>query len=243
MCGRYVITSPLEAILRLFDAVERPNLAPRYNVAPTQDVPIVRARREAMDLGGRGRELALVRWGLIPHWAKDPGIGNRLINARGESVTQKPAFRDSFARRRCLVVADGFYEWRAGPGGKQPYLIRLKGGGLMVFAGLWAQWTPSEQSPGQPAGPPPDARPVETCTIVTTEANALVAPIHGRMPVIVPHDGYDAWISGPAEDAMALLRPYAPDAMEAFPVSRRVNNARVDEPDLVVPLAVQQSLL
>ena len=239
MCGRYVITSPLEAILRLFDVVERPNLAPRYNVAPTQDVPIVRARREGADGGEQGRELVLVRWGLIPHWAKDAGIGNRLINARSESVAQKPAFRDSFARRRCLIVADGFYEWQAAPGGKQPYLIRMKDGGPIAFAGLWSRWIPREQPPGSSS----DDRPVDTCSIVTTQANALVAPIHGRMPVIVPQHGHEAWISGSAEDAAGFLHPYDPDAMQAFPVSRRVNSARVDEPDLVVPLATQRSLL
>ena len=231
MCGRYMITSPLEAIRDLFDLadgmpVASDALSPRYNVAPTQDVPIVRTRPD-----GVGRELALLRWGLIPHWAKDEGIGNRLINARGESVADKPSFRDSYRRRRCLVVADGFYEWKKEGTRKQPYYIRLKGGGAFGFAGLWSSWKR------------PDGGSVESCTIITTEPNALCAGIHDRMPVIVPPSRHADWLAPARTDGQALLEPYDSQAMEAWPVSPRVGNPRNDDPRLVEPLARQADLL
>ena len=159
MCGRYMITSPVEAIREAFGVEDRPNLGPRYNVAPTQSVPIVRARAPGEE-GAAGRELVLVRWGLVPFWAKDLKFGYRTINARAETVATAPAFRDAFRRRRCLVVADGFYEWQKRNGGKQPYLVRVRGSGPFAFAGLWESWT--DKAPTTPPGwtrPPPTAAP------------------------------------------------------------------------------------
>ncbi|RDD60700.1 SOS response-associated peptidase [Ferruginivarius sediminum] len=224
MCGRYSITSPTEAIQKLFQVPERPNLPPRYNVAPTQEVPAVR-------LGEDGaRHLVLLRWGLIPFWAKDATIGNRLINARAESAATKPAFRAAFKARRCLVVADGFYEWKKPQkkgAAKQPYRATLKGGGPFGFAGLWERWNdPETQST------------VESCTILTTDANPLLADIHERMPVIVDPTDFDPWLdtSVAAERAEALLKPFPAGKMAVYPVSTRVNSVANDGPDLVEPL-------
>ncbi|HEX6142358.1 MAG TPA: SOS response-associated peptidase [Geminicoccaceae bacterium] len=219
MCGRYVLTSPLEAVHELFDVPERPNLGARYNIAPSQEVPIVRLTRD-----GAGRELALVRWGLIPHWAKDPSIGNRMINARVEGVASKPAFRDPFRRRRCLVPADGFYEWRKDGRKRQPYLIRLKEGGLLAFAGLWDIWRD------------PEGQSIHSCTIITGPPNELVAPLHDRMPVILGRDDHQRWLAADPEEAGTLLRPCPSDWLECFPVSPRVGSPANDDPELVRPL-------
>ncbi len=180
MCGRYSITTPVEALARLFRfSGPLPNLRPRYNVAPTQQVPIV---RRAQDDGER--EVAQVRWGLIPFWAKDEKIGYKLINARAEGIDAKPSFREAFKRgRRCLIPADGFYEWWKGTKPKQPWRITLEDGGPFAFAGLWERWEKA-----------PDGVPVESCTIITTAANALVAKLHDRMPVILPVDAYGPWL-------------------------------------------------
>ena len=215
-----MISTNVEAIARLFGVEERPNLAPRYNVAPTQQVPIVRLRR-----GGAGRELAIVRWGLIPHWAKEARVGHRLINARANGLSTNGSFRESFAKRRCLVVADGFYEWQKRPGGKQPYMVRLRSGEPFGFAGLWSFWRS------------PEGDSVQSCTIVTTDANDVVAPIHNRMPVILSPECFDVWLGGGKAEALDLLRPYDPDAMEALPVSTRVNNVRNDDPEVIAPPA------
>jgi len=233
MCGRYVLTAPLEAIRRVFGVDPDIEIPARYNAAPTQDMPVVRRRagEDEADAADGRRELVLLRWGLIPHWADDPAIGNRLINARAESVAVKPAFRESFRRRRCLVVADGFYEWKKEGGRKQPYLIRLKSGDPFGFAGLWSVWRGAE------------GERLETFTIITTEPNALCARLHNRMPAIVGPEDQDLWLDPDAGDAMPLLRPYASDAMEAFPVGSRVGNPRNDDPRLVEPLARQESLL
>ena len=222
MCGRYTITTPLEGLRAVFLFEESPNLAPRYNVAPSQDVPVIRLNAE-----GR-RELAMVRWGLIPFWAKDKAIGYKMINARAETVAQKPAFREALQRRRCLVVADGFYEWqKREEGPKQPHHITLKGGGPMAFAGLWERWADRETS-----------ETVQSCTIVVTEANELLRPIHDRMPVIIAPEDFDAWLdaSGGPEVAQALLRPFPSGALEDHPVSTRVNKPQNDDPSLIEPL-------
>ena len=224
MCGRYLITTPVEAIRQTFGVDQRPNLAPRYNVAPTDIVPVIR-RAEA------GRELATLRWGLVPFWAKDLKIGAKMINAKAETVAEKPAFRDPFKRRRCLVLADGFYEWKTIDGKKQPFLFRLKSGGLFAFAGLWAVWKDKESEER-----------VESFTIITTEPNALTAPIHNRMPVILPADAYDLWLDPEAADGQSLLRPYPAEEMETFAVDRRVGNVRNDDPGLIEPIALQASL-
>ena len=224
MCGRYLITTPVEAIRQIFQVDQRPNLAPRYNVAPTQSVPIVRR-------GATGRELVTVRWGLVPFWAKDLKIGAKMINAKAETVAEKPAFRDGYRRKRCLVLADGFYEWKKIEGGKQPYLIRLKTAEPLAFAGLWADW--KDKDSGER---------IESCTIITTEPNALMARIHNRMPAILPPDSYDLWLDPEAADGQGLLRPFPEAAMEAFAVSPRVGNVKNDDPELIAPIPVQAAL-
>jgi putative SOS response-associated peptidase YedK len=228
MCGRYSITTAPEALRRLFDFHNLPNLAARYNVAPTQAAPIVRLAADGP------RELAMLRWGLVPHWAKDASIASRLINARAETVTEKPAFRDAFRHRRCLVPADGFYEWREEAGKRQPFRIGMKGGAPFAFAGLWESWTAKAA-----AGPVAAGETVETFAIVTTDANAKLRPIHPRMPVILAPGAYDAWLdaSVPAEDACALLGPYPDAPMAFYRVSTRVNSVRNDDADCIAPLA------
>ena len=224
MCGRYTITSPLDAIRALFDVDERPNLAPRFNIAPTQSVPAIRQGDTPS-----GRALVQLRWGLIPHWAKDAGMGARLINARAETVAEIPAFRDAYAQRRCLIVADGFYEWRRAGKEKQPFRFTLTDGGPFAFAGLWSRWR-------SPAG-----ETIESCTIITTQANALVAPIHTRMPVILAPEDHGRWLDS-ANDGRPLLRPYPAEAMTAYPVSTRVNAVRNDDAGLIERAAEQGTL-
>ncbi len=224
MCGRYLITTPVEAIRQIFQVDQRPNLAPRYNVAPTQSVPIIRR-------GEAGRELVTVRWGLVPFWAKDLKIGARMINAKAETVAEKPAFRDAYRRKRCLVLADGFYEWKKIDGGKQPYLIRLKSAEPFAFAGLWADWKDKESGER-----------IESCTIITTEPNALAATIHNRMPAILSPDAYDLWLDPEAADGQSLLLPFPEAAMEAFAVSPRVGNVKNDDPGLIEPIPTQAAL-
>jgi putative SOS response-associated peptidase YedK len=221
MCGRYAITSAPEAIRRLFRYAEQPNFPPRYNIAPTQPVPIVRM------MEGQ-RHFALVRWGLIPSWVKDPTAFTLLINARGESVNEKPAFRAAMRRRRCLFPADGFYEWKAETGRKRPYYARLKSGGPLAFAGLWETWTG------------PNGEEMETAAIVTTAANRTLAPIHHRMPVIVAPEAFDFWLDCEKVDgktAAALIGPAPDGAMEAYEVSLAVNRVANDGPRLVEPVA------
>jgi putative SOS response-associated peptidase YedK len=234
MCGRFSLTTAAVAMRRLFGfAGPLPNLPARYNIAPTQQVPIVRLDRSS------ARELKGVRWGLIPFWAKDAAIGNRLINARAEGLAEKPSFRAAFRARRCLVPADGFYEWQASPRGKRPYRIGLQGAApevlpLFAFAGLWEHWEKA-----------PDGVALESCTIVTTEANELLRPIHERMPVILAAEDYASWLdpATPAKAALALLRPYPAAAMLAYPVSTRVNNVRFDDALCIAPESAEPSLL
>lgn len=220
----------MSAVAAQFDATpDVPEREPDYNVSPREDIYAVLDRPgEAHQMQ---RRLTAMRWGLIPWWAKEAGIGDRLINARAESVTDKPAFRDAFRRQRCIVPADGFYEWRSVPGTriKQPTYIRRVDGEQLAFAGLWERWRDPED---------PDGRPIETCTIITTEANAIVAPIHDRMPVILERGAWDMWLDPEWQDTsrlQAVLRP-APDAvLEAYPVDRRVNSPRNNGPELIVP--------
>jgi putative SOS response-associated peptidase YedK len=221
MCGRYAITSAPEAIRALFNYDEQPNFPPRYNVAPTQPIPIVRV------VDGK-RHFALVRWGLIPPWVKDPKTFSLLINARGESVVDKPAFRAAMRRRRCLVPADGFYEWKKVGEGKRPYFVRLKSGQPMAFAGLWETWTG------------PNGEEMETAAIVTTQANRTLAAIHDRMPVILLPEAFELWLDTAnvdAKTAAAMLMP-APDALiEAYEVSTAVNRTANDNAALTAPVA------
>lgn len=223
MCGRYSFTSPIEAVRQVFElpALPATNLQPRYNIAPTQNAPVVRLNADGE------RELVILRWGLIPSWAKEEKIGYRTINARAETVTSKPSFRAAFRQRRCLVPATGFYEWQVQGKGKpkQPYNIAMADGGPFGMAGLWERWE-------GPDGP------VETYTIVVGEPNDLVRPIHNRMPIIIASEDHDSWLSASTDDASALLNPYKPDEMTAWPVSTVVNSPKNDKPECIEPLAV-----
>ena len=218
MCGRFALYTPQEAVVRLFGLNSAPDLLPRYNIAPTQSVLAIRADEQA------GREAQTLRWGLVPFWAKDLAIGSRMINARGETVSEKPAFRQAFRRRRCLIPADGFYEWQKVPGGKQPWFISRRDDIPLAFAGLWERWDKRGTED-----------PVETCTIVTTAANATLAPLHDRMPVILGPQDWDSWLGAntPPEALVDLLRPAADDLLGARPVSRRVNSPANDGPELL----------
>lgn len=198
------------------------NLPPRYNIAPTQDALVIRRHPET---GQRSADM--LRWGLLPGWAKDASGGARMINARAETVADKPSFRAAFAKRRCLVPADGFYEWQTLPrGARQPWLIARADGDLFSFAGLWEGWRA------------PDGTIVRSFTIITTEANAGLRPIHERMPVILPPEVYTAWLdpATPADDALAMLRPAPDDLLTAYRVSTRVNNVRNDDPECAAPV-------
>jgi putative SOS response-associated peptidase YedK len=219
MCGRFALFDPGEALAEIFGLAEARLPGPRYNIAPSQPVAAVR-----LAPGGAGRELVMLRWGLVPPWGEDPAIGNRMINARAETVSEKPAFRAAFRSRRCLVPASGFYEWKSLAGRKQPYYVRMRDGRPFAMGGLWERW----QGASGPA--------LETCLLITTGANDLLAPIHDRMPVIVPPDAYDLWLSGAPGNAgrlLALLRPAPPERMEAREVGARVNDPGNDSPELI----------
>lgn len=221
MCGRYTLYTDGTVIAQQFELTEVPVLEPHYNIAPTQPVAVVRQTQQ-------GRALHALRWGLVPPWAKDPAIGSRMINARAETVAEKPSFRSALRRRRCLVLADGFYEWQAvGKGPKQPFYIHLKDKQPFVFAGLWEVWGDTHNQ-------------LESCTIITTTPNALMQPIHNRMPVILPPEQYATWLDPELTDTgplTALLQPYTAEKMDAYPVSRTVNRALHDSPDCIAPLA------
>ncbi|MGC9393254.1 MAG: SOS response-associated peptidase [Anaerolineae bacterium] len=219
MCGRFTLGVNLDDLIEAFpDFTFPPETEPRYNIAPTQNVMVVP--------NNTAGHVSFFRWGLIPSWAKDPAIGNRLINARGETLAEKPSFRAAYLRRRCLILADGFYEWQVVPGSKtkQPMYIQLATKKPFAFAGLWELWRP-------------DDTPILSCTIITTEPNALLAPIHNRMPVILPPDAYALWLD-PAEQKPAalnhLLTPYPAGLMTVYPVSRLVNSPSNDTPDVVI---------
>ncbi|MBX3404952.1 MAG: SOS response-associated peptidase [Phycisphaeraceae bacterium] len=233
MCGRYVLSTPFDAVasvLRIAAAPgDLPLFPPRYNIAPSQQVAIVRSVAQ-----GRGNELAVVRWGFVPFWSKTGGAGDGPpppINARSETVDTKPMFREAFKHRRCLIPADGFYEWKVAPEGgkgKRPYLVTSRSG-LFAMAGLWERWTP-----------PDGGDPLETCVILTTPPNPFLSSLHDRMPAILPRRDWDAWLDLATEPAAAkaLLRPLAdgPDGdLEMRPVSRRVNSPRNDDAACIAP--------
>ena len=220
MCGRYTIVTDAKALYDAFQVEAELGGAPlaRYNIAPATDQLVI------LDEGG-GRAARWLHWGLIPHWAKDRAIGYKTINARAESVAAKPAFRTAFRQRRCLVPATGFYEWQAQPGGKQPYLIHLKGGALFAFAGLWESWN----------GPQGELR---SFSVITTAANALMSRIHERMPVIVARENYARWLDPALQDPAAiqsLIASYPAAEMQALPVGRAINNARNQGRELIEP--------
>lgn len=215
MCGRFLLSDPEGVIRELFGVDAPAGLKPRYNIAPSQGVPVVRR-------GGAGEppEIVMLRWGLVPHWAKDPAVGHRLINARAETAAEKPSFRGALRRRRCLVPADGFYEWQRLDGRKQPWLIRRRDGRGFAMAGLWEAWR-------GPDGP------LETFAILTTRPNAVVAPIHDRMPVIVAPGSFALWLDPTIRDPGLLapiLRGEQTPELRAYPVGTLVNNPANDDP-------------
>lgn len=226
MCGRYTLRARLNELLAFFAAESQLDWLPRFNIAPTQPVAVVRLVTASGVGNSCVRELALLRWGLVPRWADDPAVGNRLINARAETIAEKPSFREAFQKRRCLVLADGFYEWRTSGRDKQPYFIRRKDDRPFAFAGLWERWTKAD-------------RPLETCTIITTEPNALMAGLHDRMPVILPNDAARRWLELDGSDlrtVQPLLVPYPHDDLEAYPVDTLVNSPKHDRPECIAPL-------
>jgi putative SOS response-associated peptidase YedK len=223
MCGRYLIITNPDEFRRLLGYPEQPNFPPRYNVAPTQPVPIVR-RTEGE------RHFALVRWGLMPPWVKDPKNFTLLINARGESAHEKPSFKNAMKRRRCLIPADGFYEWKGEGAAKRssarPWLVRRKGGGALAFAGLWDTWSG------------PNGEEMESCAIVTVEASPLLQQVHHRMPVMLRPEAYDAWLDCDnvrAEEALSVVSVIPDAQLETYPVSPAVNRVANDGPEVIAP--------
>jgi len=222
MCGRYTITVTLEELMLhyMIGAASLPDYRPKYNAAPGQMIA-------AIVSDGRTNRLGELKWGLVPPWAEDEKIGSRMLNARAETAADKPAFRGPLRRKRCLIPADGFYEWRKDESGKQPMRIVLKGGGLFSMAGLYETWIA------------PDGRRVNSCTILTTEPNALMASIHNRMPVILRPEDEALWLDRTVEDPdklRYLFAPYPADELEAYPVGQAVGSVRYDEPDCIEPL-------
>ena len=221
MCGRFTLTVDPANLQDSFTNCEfPPQFAPRFNIAPTQ--PVLAIPNDGLN------KADFFVWGLIPSWAKDPSLGNRLINARGETLAEKPSFRGSYKYKRCLILADGFYEWKTQPGTKVkvPYFIHMKNRRPFAFAGLWDEWNS------------PDGSQIRSCTIVTIEPNELMAPIHNRMPVILPPNAYAQWIDPGVrtpDSLQALIKPYPAEKMAAYPVSTLVNSPQNDRPECVVP--------
>jgi putative SOS response-associated peptidase YedK len=219
MCGRYAFFSPAEAVKRTFALDDFPAMEPRYNIAPTQPVPVLR------EIEPGRREVAMLHWGLIPSWAREKSVGNRMINARAETLAERPAFRVAFRRRRCVVLADGWYEWQAVASGKQPWFIHSRDGAPMGLAALWETWR-------DPAG----GEPVESCAIVTTEALGPLADVHHRMPAVLPAAQLGPWLDPRRQDVAELsgiLGPRDPAAFSARPVGRRVNDPRNQGAELI----------
>lgn len=222
MCGRFTITLEPAFFQQELELGKIPSeWTPRYNTAPTQNIPVVRDPKT--------RDVDMFRWGLIPFWAKDESVGHKLINARSETLTEKPSFRNAFSKRRCLILADGFYEWQtSAQKGEQkvPYRFILKDEKPFTFAGLWESWRSSEGGE------------IQSCTIITCEANEIVGKIHNRMPVILDKANCWKWLEDGSDDELnSLLKPYPPEGMETYPVSTRVNNPRGDDPRLIQPIS------
>ena len=229
MCGRYVLKAKPADLIKVFWLDECVDLKPRYNIPPGTDIAAIRQSPEGK------RVLHALRWGLVPNWAKDPSIGNKLNNARGETVTEKPSFRDAFKRRRCLIPADGFYEWKSKGEGKaktkQPYFICLKSQAPFAMAGLWESWKT------------PEGEILRTCCVITTGPNTVVEPIHDRMPVIVAPQDWQRWLAAPVEEVEELIRPYVPEDMQAWPVDRRVSRTGEDDPELIKPKVTLEDMM
>lgn len=223
MCGRFTLTTPAEVVAEYFELADIPPIAPRYNIAPTQPVAVVR-----FDAETDKRNCDLLHWGLVPSWAKDPGIGSRMINARSETVAQKPAYRSAFKHRRCLVPADGFYEWQKQPGTKRkrPHYIRFSDGRPFAFAGLWEHWSS------------PDGSELESCTVLTTEANEVMKPLHDRMPVILAPEDYARWLDpshDKADQLLPLVHARPNSELTANAVSTLVNSPSNDVAQCIEP--------
>jgi putative SOS response-associated peptidase YedK len=218
MCGRFTLTASPQIIAEFFKLSEVPDITPRYNIAPTQSVATVIASSQLLQ-----RQFQFMRWGLIPSWAKDIKIGSKMINARSETVAEKPAFRSAIKHRRCLIVADGFYEWLPQGKHKQPYYFQMAQGAPFAFAGLWENWES------------PEAEKIVSCTIITTAANETVQPVHDRMPVILPDTAWEEWLDPAvsAQQVLPLLKPYTAAAMTANAVSAIVNNPTKDSPECI----------
>ena len=235
MCGRFVSSTPTKVLAETFlvDEVRLPDeVEANFNVAPTDDVVAVAVSKEGQ------RQLGTFHWGLVPSWAKDVSVGNRMINLRADTVQSKPSFRKNLAKRRCIIPVDGFYEWKnMGKGRKkQPFFIRAAAGGPLALAGLWEVWKDREAGES--------AEWLKSCTIITTEPNGLLAPIHNRMPVVLPPSVWDAWLDQANEDTESLeklLVPAPDDLLELFPVSTEVNSVRNNGPQLVIPLEGHES--
>ncbi|MDX2100517.1 MAG: SOS response-associated peptidase [Leptolyngbyaceae cyanobacterium bins.59] len=220
MCGRYTLSQSADVLAEAFHLPEVPLHIPRYNIAPTQGVAVIQQSQGT-------RQWQLLRWGLIPSWSKDVKIGNKLINARSETVAEKPSFRSAFRYRRCLIPADGFYEWQRQEKKKQPFYFQVHKGQPFAFAGLWEHWEG-------------EGGPIDSCTLLTTQANALLAPIHDRMPVILHPEDYDRWLDPQIQDSKSLeslFQPYPSEEMAGYPVSAIVNSPAHDTLDCVVPQA------
>jgi putative SOS response-associated peptidase YedK len=221
MCGRFVQDIAPELLATLYNLPAVPELPPRYNIAPSQQVAVVR-----QDAAAR-RDLTPLRWGLIPPWAKDPAIGHTMINARSETAHEKPSFRQALKSRRCLIPANGFYEWRKQGKERLPHFIHRRDGGLLSLAGLWERWTS------------PEGAPLETCTILTTAANALIKPFHERMPVLLEKTTFDLWLDREVVDVarlVELFRPSPDELLDVYAVSQAVNSPRHDAPDCIRPV-------
>ena len=217
MCGRFALKTTTAQLASHFKLDEAVDVAPRYNIAPGTDIPTIRHSPEGK------RVMHLLRWGLVPHWAKDPSMGAKLSNARGETVADKPSFRDAFKRRRCLVPADGFYEWKTEGKQKQPYYFSMKSGDPFALGGIWESWRT------------PDGGILRTCCLITTEPNEIMLPVHDRMPVIVSPDHYEAWLMGEPDDAKPLVKAYASAEMQVWAVSKRVSRSGEEGDELIHP--------
>jgi len=219
MCGRFVLHTPPPALADYFDIDAIPDMAASYNITPSQPVAAVRKP-------GQQREMAMLRWGLVPSWAQELKTNYSMINARAETVAEKPAYRTAFRQRRCLIPADGFYEWKQTPDGKQPYYIRMQQDGVFALAGLWERWEKQDEV-------------VESCSIIVTQANDTIRPVHDRMPVIIRSSDFDRWLDPECRDAAAmkaLLQPWPAGEMTAYPVGKYVNRPVNNDAQCIAPL-------
>lgn len=220
MCGRFVLESAPEQLMKVYRLSSPPDISPRYNISPSQKVAVVRQHNSG------DRELSLLQWGLIPSWSKDPTIGYKMINARSETVHEKPSFKQAFHSRRCIIPASGFYEWEKSGKDKIPHYIHLREGNVMSLAGLWERWKS------------PDGVELQTCTILTTSANSLIKKLHDRMPVILHREEFDLWLNKDVDDVKQLselFHPYPSDQLTEYVVDKEVNSPRKDSPECIIP--------